>query len=348
MQPDASDGRARGPRQGVSIRSMTDHPETEASDAPDEQAFAAPTPPRQVWWHNAALAGLAVSFFLHSALMLILAMMLFNRGPDGDAGEGDEIQLAVMSESELTELLDLVDPASDQQPTIEDETITPVFDREDLHSPLTDVGTAQENSFIEALESVGAGDLGRGGARDGLFHAGGTAKFFGIEARGSRFAYVIDISGSMQGDRSDAMKRALMASIDSLSDDASFSIVLYNDRATAITGDGWIRCSDSSRRTARQRIDVIAVGGNTNPVAAFDVIRSLQPLPDAVYFMTDGEFMPEVAEGLLLTVTQLVRAMDSPMPIHAITFVTRGAENLMQRVARMTRGSYTHIQGPGA
>lgn len=304
-----------------------------------------PTPPRRVWWHNALLAGLAISFFAHTTLMLILAMLMLNRAPAGDAGEGEEIQFAVMDDSELTDLLESSIGA--EQPVIEEELVAPVFEMEDLHSPLSEVGTtAVDQSLAAALQNAGAGDLQQGGASDGLFSAGGSAKFFGIEAQGSRFAYIVDVSGSMDGERVQALKSALISSIDSLSDDARFSIVLFSDRATPLTGDGWIKCTDATRATARQRIGAIGVGGGTNPAPAFDIVRTLRPMPDAIYFMTDGEFLPEVEEAVLLAVTQMVRSSDAPMPIHAITFVSRGAEPLMRRIARMTRGSYTHVEGP--
>lgn len=304
-----------------------------------------PTPPRRGWWQSAVLAGLAVSFFAHTALLLILAVMMLNRSPAGDAGEGDEIEFAVMDDSELTELLDAAIGA--EQPVIEEELVAPVFEMEDLHSPLTDVGTtAVDQSLAAALQNTGAGDMQQGGASDGLFSAGGSAKFFGIEAQGSRFAYVVDVSGSMDGAREEALKYALISSIEALSDEARFSIVLFSDRATALTGDGWIKCSDATRATARQRISAISVGGGTNPVPAFDIIQSLRPMPDAIYFMTDGEFLPEVEEGVLVAVTQMIRSSDAPLPIHALTFVSRGAEALMRRLARMTRGSYTHVEGP--
>lgn len=304
-----------------------------------------PTPPRRDWWQSAALAGLAISFFAHTALLLILAMLMFNRSPAGDAGAGDEIQFAVMDDSELTDLLESSIGA--EQPVIQDELVSPVFELEDLHSPLTDVGTtAVDQSLAAALQNAGAGDSRKGGASDGMFSAEGSAKFFGIEAQGSRFAYIVDVSGSMDGARVEALKIALISSIETLSDDARFSIILFSDRATSLTGDGWIKVSDASRATARQRINAIGVGGGTNPVPAFDIIRTLRPMPDAIYFMTDGEFLPEVEEAVLVAVTQMVRSGDAPMPIHALTFVSRGAEPLMRRIARMTRGSYTHVEGP--
>lgn len=319
--------------------------DTPSQSSPLASEIVIPTPPRRGWWHNAALAGLAVSFFAHTALLLILTLMMLDRGRAGDAGEGEEIQFAVMDDSELTDLLESSIGA--EQPVIEENSVAPVFEFEDLHSPLADVGTtAVDESLLAALQNAGAGDMQEGGASDGLFSTGGSAKFFGIEAQGSRFAYIVDVSGSMDGARAQALKVALMASIEALSDESRFSIVLFSDRATALTGEGWIKSGDAARATARQRINAINVGGGTNPVPAFDIIRTLRPMPDAIYLMTDGEFLPEVEEAVLVAVTQMVRGSDGPMPIHALTFVSRGAEPLMRRIARMTRGSYTHVEGP--
>lgn len=334
--------RARGgsARQGVRFHAMPEKPlSAPPPDAePGDPAGAA----RTAWWQSPVLVGLAVSFFLHSALLLMLAVTIFTEPASGEAGEGDEIQLAVMQDSELTDLVESLFEL--HQPVIQNESMAPEIVIEDLHSPLADLGTVSiSEDVLGAIRGAGAAG---GGASSELFSAGTAARFFGIEAQGSRFAYVIDVSGSMDEQRSAALKHALIASIQALSDDARFAIILYNDRATPLTGDGWVTCNDSARATARQRINAIHTGGGTNPVAAFELVRTLKPLPDAVYFMTDGEFNQDVEDALFSTVSNMVRLIDAPMPIHAITFVSKSAETLMKRLARMTRGSYTHVEGP--
>lgn len=297
------------------------------------------------WRRNSSLAGLAISLFVHTLLLLILALSWLDR-PAGAGSEDEEaVELAVISRQELSELLSgSLGPArlivEDQGPTLSLDDLTSAAPIADLAPVATDPGA------LAAVTGAGSGDSRSGGPMDSLLSAGNQARFFGIEARGNRFAYVIDVSGSMEGERAKSMKTALIASIENLSDEASFAIILYNDRAVALTGDGWVRSGDASRATSRQRIAAISVGGGTNPAPAFELTQALKPPPDAIYFMTDGEFIPDAEALLLSTVTRMMRSGDSRLPIHGISFVTRGAEKFMRRLAAMTRGSYTFVEGP--
>ena len=63
--------------------------------------------------------------------------------------------------------------------------------------------------------------------------------------------------------------------------------------------------------------------------------------PDAIYFMTDGEFDQSIADIIIR------RNKERPMPVHCITFVSREGESVMRRIARETGGTYTHIERAG-
>ncbi len=335
---------------------MTEQPPQPSTDSqtvapilPASTEFIVPTPAGGAegdtgrWWRNTALAGLSVSLFVHTLLLLALALLWLDRPTGGDAGAGDEIQFAVMARSELTD--SIAATLSAERQIIEDQVAAQIIQTQDLRASLPDIGAeAMDADLLASLTGAGSGQSD--GSVDSLLSAGDQARFFGIEARGSRFAYVIDVSGSMEGERMVAMKTALIASIENLTDESRFAVILYSDRAAALTGDGWVRSGDASRSTSRQRIGAITAGGGTNPAPAFDLAQTLKPPPDAIYFMTDGEFTPDAEALLLSTVTQLIRASDAPIPIHGITFVSRGAEKLMRRLATMSRGTYTHVEGP--
>ena len=83
----------------------------------------------------------------------------------------------------------------------------------------------------------------------------------------------------------------------------------------------------------------VTPSGATNPSPAFLVVFANRPRPDAVYFMTDGEFND--------TVVAEIASMNAEMqiPIHCITFGERGAEPMMREIARQSGGTYTHIGG---
>jgi hypothetical protein len=77
------------------------------------------------------------------------------------------------------------------------------------------------------------------------------------------------------------------------------------------------------------------------PFPAFEVVFSLRPRPDAIYFMTDGQFEPSVA-------VELARLnVEDRIPIHCICFVSKEAEALMKKIAEDSGGTYTYVAGPG-
>src|SRR5207248_843954 len=94
--------------------------------------------------------------------------------------------------------------------------------------------------IIAALILIGGGQAGGAGGGGG---GGGAASFFGVEARGTRFAYIIDISGSMDlgvgtADikRIDILKAELSKSVDALLENAFFFVALFSSDAKPLGG----------------------------------------------------------------------------------------------------------------
>lgn len=291
---------------------------------------------------HALLIGIIVSLIFHVLGLMTAAWIVFQRGQAGGAGPGREIELAVITEAEL----DQIQQASLQveNPTVPDAAIPDTSLLDQLSGPIND----QKPSFLEdmgdldASISSGSGDL-TGSSLTAGGTGGGAASFFGVEARGSRFAYVVDVSGSMRNDgRIEALRVELNESIKALMGHASFLVTLYSTDAWYLGArDEWTDASSSGKRWAANFIAKISAGGSTNPVPAFDLVFAIRPKPDAIYFMTDGEFNPEVAGDIAN------RNARTKIPIHCITFHYKGAEDVMKRIASESGGTYTHIPGPG-
>jgi hypothetical protein len=183
----------------------------------------------------------------------------------------------------------------------------------------------------------GAGELGGGGG------GGGGARFFGVEARGSRFAYVVDVSGSMQGESLASLKRELTNSLDGLLSASSFLVLLFNSDSVPLGGRvKWIDASEPAKRRIFEMLGKVVAGGGTHPEDAFEMAFSLKPRPDAIYFMTDGLFDTAVAEK----VSRWNKQDNRIVPIHCIAFGTRDSEALMRQIAQSSGGSFTYIAGP--
>lgn len=191
----------------------------------------------------------------------------------------------------------------------------------------------------------GAGGLGGSGLEGA---GGGGAKFFGIEARGKRFAYLCDVSGSMEEERLAALKRELQTSIDELSSGSSCSIILFSSEARMLTGDGWVDAGPKGREQVRTLLRGVTSMGGTEPLPGFAMLFALRPRPDAVYFMTDGEFGRGQEDEIATKVAQLSRSGPRPVPVHCITLVQTEGAKIMQLIAKVTGGKYRHVPGAAA
>lgn len=301
-------------------------------------------PPR--WWESSLFLALVSSLFLHVLLALIATFVLVREPIAGELGGGtaEEFELAALSDDSLTELAAAplasdalaVKPISDEQTFVIKDDTSLFGDAISLDAAAVDV------SALSGSGGAAVGDQGLG-----LSGAGGEARFFGVEARGSRFAFVVDVSGSMlEPAKIGTLRAALIDAVDGLSERASFCIILYNADAIPLMTERWTQASEESKSAARRNIINIVPSGATNPLPALDIVFKLKPMPDGVYFMTDGMFSKDIEEAIPSLVQSVARRGDKQVPMHCITYVDRDSEKLMRRLARISAGSYTHVEGP--
>jgi hypothetical protein len=214
---------------------------------------------------------------------------------------------------------------------------------DDVAVPTSDV------SVLEALSQNAAAASGfDGSALSGAGENTGTTghaatDFFGIGGYGQTFVYVVDASDSMnERGKFDRARYELLQSIEQLSSDQRYFIIFYNDGAFPMDADEPVMATQKQiARTVRWVSDAQADGG-TNPLPALLYALSLRP--DAIYFLSDGQFDP-------MTIYQL-RARNRPskrirlrqIPIHTIAFVDRGTVGLMRTIARNSGGEHRFVQ----
>lgn len=291
------------------------------------------------WSRQTTIFAISASLTVHLMLLLTAALIVRPAQPAA-ASEGDgEVPMAVLSESVLQETMEVSLAAESPTPT--DLDLSDLFERPQIEMPSASLD-------LSVLDLSDLGEIGGAGDIDSdsgsaVFEsgAGGAASFFGVESSGNRFAYIVDVSGSMQGERIDALKRELTRSVLGLRSQAQFTVVLYSSEAFQIGPSGWRNASEGTKRQARSEIANIRAAGTTVPLPAFEVVFNLQPRPDAVYFMTDGMFSN--AEAVAAEIARLNRSGRKQVPIHCITFIEREAEEVMKLIARQSGGSYTHV-----
>lgn len=295
------------------------------------------------WVRNATVAAAALSLCIHAIAWLLSAFILVGHGPGGK-GEGDPgagaIEMAILSQGDLKDI-EAAGGLSLETPSVA-ETLPQVdVELKNITDPGEGPGESGAVSVSDVGPLAGGGDvgggdgLGLGGSGGG---GGGGASFFGVEARGNRFAYIVDVSGSMEGGRIQGLQRELDRSVEGLLETSEFQIVQYSTDAKIVTDrDSWNQASPTGKRSAHAHIGLLVADGSTNPLPAFEIVFKLRPRPDAIYFLTDGEFGDDVAERIITVNRQL------KIPIHCICLESREGESRMKQIAKMSKGTYTYI-----
>jgi hypothetical protein len=170
-----------------------------------------------------------------------------------------------------------------------------------------------------------------------------STEFFGIGGYGQSFVYVVDCSDSMN--ERGKFERAcyeLMHSIEQLASDQRYFVVFFNDGAYPMDADEMVLATEEQvARTAEWVGDMQADGG-TNPLPALLFALSLRP--DAIYFLSDGQFDPITLGQLRSRNRPNPRLRIREVPIHTIAFMDRATERLMRTIARNSGGEYRFVK----
>lgn len=307
------------------------------------------------WAPPVLLGATGLSLLIHLTMGVVAAFILVGGGIVGQAGGGGQsgpIGVAVMTEAEFGSVMQAAGLNADTPAVSDAPTALP---GQEVDIAVTDVGLGGADSGGLAdgggalTSGFGAGDISGGPGLGGSGSGGGAASFFGVEARGNRFAYIVDISGSMDigvgvGDvkRIDLLKTELAKSIAALLENAYFFVALFSTDARPMGNRAeWVLASDAGKAWARRTVSLIIADGATEPINAFKIVFRMRPRPDAIYFMTDGEFLQDYVKD--------IAKMNAEwrIPIHCITFISREGEVNMKRIAEDSGGTYVHVAGPG-
>lgn len=204
-----------------------------------------------------------------------------------------------------------------------------------------------------------------------------AVRFFGTHAYGNKFVYVMDASGSMSSGDGGRIRRAraeLIRSINALQPHHSFYVVLYNNRAIKMFDRNeraqLLEATRENKAHAARWITFARPAGSTMPAEALKIAGDLKP--DAVFFLSDGEFEYEGQEGLGAAMNQFVAEFGQARPsvlkgnplrpkrypksvlseyapeiiVHTIAFESAKSRAMMQRIAELKGGEHRYIPAP--
>jgi hypothetical protein len=297
-------------------------------------------------WMHLLLFGFAISVIIHASIMVRLWWV---RLPGREERAAETIELALQQLPPQVEM-------PDESVALPDPTDAPAgpvsLDPEALPNLSMDAASDNPNADdIGAPEAPGVGAIaGNGGAGSALGigsgSGGGGTSFFGVGGRGSRFAFVVDVSGSMEAEgRMTAAMAELKRSIAALPDYSQFYVVLFSSapRIPEAGVRGWIRASRANIASVRSWIDEQGPTGGTDPTEALRMCFALPQAPDVIFLLTDGEIPPDTAFMIRQYRSQTRR---EPV-INTIGFSSEAGKEPLIQIAEENRGIFRFVPTRG-
>ena len=176
-------------------------------------------------------------------------------------------------------------------------------------------------------------------------HGLAQTSFFGIEAAGRRFVYVLDRSGSMgEPDNKPlcAAREELLKSLDRLGSLHQFVLIFYNQEPSVFAGDAPGRlpfATDIEKSQARKFVEAISAQGGTDHFNA--LAKAVKLNPDVIFLLTDGEQKDDLSADELADIRRMNRSVAR---IYVVQFASSPyASNSLVRLAEENRGQHTYL-----
>ncbi len=195
---------------------------------------------------------------------------------------------------------------------------------------LSDINISQNNTELQAMLAE------PGSFNDSLSGSdtSGSAGFFGLSDSGSSFVYVIDHSGSMEGEKISAALRELSRSVKALDNNVKFYLVFYSDTYLAMPASTLMSATQQNKARYLEWAGAITAQGGTNPIEAMQLAISLKP--DVIWLLSDGEFDPEAASTIKLANRRKIK-------INTLAFGAGAGQAQLQQISSQNYGKFKFI-----
>lgn len=301
-----------------------------------------------------SLIAMSMSSCIHLVICLALALILVT----GSGDFGHHLQLAIDSKDDAQELtnfdlnLDLPEeslasaeapPPFAAMPHAESMSLAPSVSPEGSVVPVGPMGGLSNvtRDVAQAARSV-AGQETQSKTKSG-------ASFFGAQADGNRFVFVIDSSGSMRGERWEALCKELVRAIKSLSPDQDFFVISFDAMAHPMFGAApprgkFLKAVDKNVKRIQNWLLSIEHGRNTLPASAVGMAMKLEP--DAIFLLSDGE----IRDSTVVDLRIWNRKQDedgnvkSIVPIRTVLLHSLIGYETLETIARENGGTFTPVR----
>ena len=159
--------------------------------------------------------------------------------------------------------------------------------------------------------------------------------FFGIQAKASSVSFVVDCSGSMEGQRLERTKAELVASIVNLSPQQKFYVSFFHDQAIPMSAAQTpMPASPVEKVRCYTWIKTIGSTGGTQPESSLQLVARMNP--DAIFLLSDGEFSP-------LNPETFETFSNNEIVVNTVAFADESAATRLREIADRTGGTYRFV-----
>ncbi len=184
--------------------------------------------------------------------------------------------------------------------------------------------------------------------------------FFGAEAIGNKFVFVVDTSYSMDARNMERYRRAkdeLIRSVSNLKPEQSYYVFLFSWQTRTMLYQqtpSWIQVEKNHEQRLDRWLKDVSLSSGTDPRYALSLANTMKP--DAIFLLSDGQFnhpnTPFSETGWLLTdgtrsqlsVVEGIAKLMSSIPIPTISFENPFTKDSMQKIAKLSGGSFRYIK----
>ena len=164
-----------------------------------------------------------------------------------------------------------------------------------------------------------------------------TPVFAGLQVVGNRIVFILDKSGSMDGDNWPALRAEIEKVLVALSNKQVFALFLYDNKSFFYPENGMLAADSTTIKETMDWFNPFKPGGFTNPVPSLR--RAFTSLnPDTIVLMSDGVF--DKSEQVLAVIAEL--NAEKRVRIDTVSF-PGGDENvrsMMQKIAAENNGTW--------